>query len=278
MDLKSGTALNLLECAASQLIDDPAHWPAAGKLRLIGFKYKSIAGSEMNANERLRWLRLQYPLPKKLPFSLQPYRQLAGVLREHGLDDDARAILMGMEDDRRKHAGLSRRQKALSCGHKAILGYGQKPFQALWWLGGLWLLGLLVFGGAYQHGRLAPAQREAFNDFVPAHAAPAYYEKFCAPVYSLDVILPLVNLGQRDAWRPLASSETALSPPTSDPDWRAVICGTRSSRALSWLARYTFVIPALERVPRLFHWFLIIAGWFLASMFALGITGLVRRE
>jgi hypothetical protein len=273
MTLDSRTGLSLLECSAARLVDDAAHWPRPGKLRLAGFKYGSIAATVMQAGKRLEWLRLQYPLAEDMQFSLQPYRHLAGILRAHGLDDDASKVLIAMEDDRSKYAGLSKWEKFLSCILQVTVGYGYRPFWAVRWLFLLWVLGWLAFASLYQSGRLVPAQKEAFAEFRSGHAPPPYYETFCAPIYSADVVLPLVNLGQRDAWRPLSPLEAGSGTPAQASGISSILCGGRLTSRLPW-----FITNAVGHIARPVHWFLILAGWFFATMFALGITGLVRRD
>jgi hypothetical protein len=273
MKLDSGTSLDLLDCSAGQLMDDAGHWPQPGKLRLSGFKYGSITVSVMQARARLDWLRRQYPLREDLQFSLQPYRHLAGVLDAHGLDADARTIRIAMEDDRRKYAGLSRWEKSLSRMLQVTVGYGYKPFLAVIWLLAFWLVGWFVFAGLYQSGRLVPAQKDAFDVFRILHAPPTYYESFCAPVYSADAVLPFVNLGQRDAWRPLSPSEASPGSPSQGAGISSILC---SGRLLSDLPHT--VTNLFARLARPFHWLLILMGWFFATMFALGVSGLVRRD
>jgi hypothetical protein len=67
------------------------------------------------------------------------------------------------------------------------VGYGYRPWQA-----GLWLLAL-VASGSY-----------VFGDAYPSHMAPKTPATgaFHPIAYALDVLVPIINLGQRDAWQP----------------------------------------------------------------------------
>jgi hypothetical protein len=58
-----------------------------------------------------------------------------------------------------------------------LVGYGYRP-----WLAGLWILVLLAAG-------------TVFSAVTPPPA-------FSAPAYTLDLLLPVVNLGQEAAWNP----------------------------------------------------------------------------
>jgi hypothetical protein len=66
-----------------------------------------------------------------------------------------------------------------------LVGYGYRP-----WLAGLWLLGLLSAGTAY------------FSANHPRPAALPQNMSFNAFGYTLDLILPVVNLGQQNSWNP----------------------------------------------------------------------------
>jgi len=67
------------------------------------------------------------------------------------------------------------------------VGYGYRTWQAGVWLLALMLVGSGVFASAY-----------------PAHmiAARPHPMPFSAPIYALDVLLPIINLGQQDSWQP----------------------------------------------------------------------------
>jgi hypothetical protein len=52
------------------------------------------------------------------------------------------------------------------------------------------------------------------------------------------------------------------------------LCGGRFP---TWVER-PLAASHLASFPRVLHWILILVGWFFATMFALGVTGLVRRE
>lgn len=67
------------------------------------------------------------------------------------------------------------------------VGYGYRYWLAGVWLGVLLVLGSLVFASAY------PAHM---------HRAAAVVPSFQPVIYALDVLLPIVNLGQQQAWVP----------------------------------------------------------------------------
>jgi hypothetical protein len=67
------------------------------------------------------------------------------------------------------------------------VGYGYRT-----WLAGLWLVGLLTIGSV------------AFTSFYPTHMRPAaqMVPAFQPVAYTLDILLPIVDLGQEKAWQP----------------------------------------------------------------------------
>jgi hypothetical protein len=71
-----------------------------------------------------------------------------------------------------------------------LVGHGYRP-----WLAGLWILVLLAAGTVY----VAATPPSAAREDPPA---------FSAPAYTLDLLLPVVNLGQETAWSPHGPGQT----------------------------------------------------------------------
>jgi hypothetical protein len=69
----------------------------------------------------------------------------------------------------------------------ATVGYGYRTWLAGIWLAALVALGDWIFTGAYPAHMTATTSRPA-----PFHAA----------VYALDLLLPVVGLGEKSAWQP----------------------------------------------------------------------------
>ncbi|HSM30723.1 MAG TPA: hypothetical protein VK854_08480, partial [Woeseiaceae bacterium] len=71
-------------------------WPAPGFLDLEGATYERIrhVGGGDLTGKRIAWLRRQFPdgVPTQASFRPQPYEQLSGVLRQHGLAREANSI------------------------------------------------------------------------------------------------------------------------------------------------------------------------------------------
>ena len=88
--------LNLTGVTTVNFFDDERSWPAEGNLKLDGFVYGEFFGGTRDAGQRINWIRRQ----GAANFKMQPYEQLAKVLRKDGDDEGARTVLITMEDDR----------------------------------------------------------------------------------------------------------------------------------------------------------------------------------
>jgi hypothetical protein len=164
------------------LSDDPSSWP--GKAELRGFEYDALyEKSPVSAHQRLELLSRD-----TAGYSPQPYEQLAAVYRRAGRDQDVRTVAIAKERARRKTLTLP--GKLWSLLLDVLVGYGYRT-----WKAGLAVLGLLVLGAgifAAAHPQKMALAKKA-GDPLPA---------FQPWAYSLDVLLPVVNLHQEEFWIP----------------------------------------------------------------------------
>lgn len=175
-------SIDLTDAQVRRYVDHRGTWPQ--KLRLGGFTYSAIeAEPPITIKKRLEWLA------RNAGGLSQPYEQLAGVCRRAGRDDDARRV--AIEQQRQRRRRLNRRN-VLGRGWSILLGwtvgYGYRTGRAALWLTGLLIAGSFLFQAAYERHQL-----------TAAHAGKEQpdFDRF---IYTLDVILPVVNLHQRDAW------------------------------------------------------------------------------
>ena len=167
-------AVDLTNAKATRFTDDQGTWPRTLVLR--GFTYGTLENDQLSVRSRLSWLARQPsgPVP-------QTYDQLAAAYRRAGQEEAVRKVAVAKQWHNR-HA-----LNPLNWLWYATVGYGYRP-----WLAGIWLmllisLGTWIFGGAY------PAHMVATQPHPPA------FNQFA---YTLDVLLPIVDLGQKSAWRP----------------------------------------------------------------------------
>ena len=251
----SQAQLNLIDAEVDTLVDDQPSWPVIGNLWLDGFVHRRISGNApKDAKSRLDWLSRQRS------FTPQPYRHLAKVLRDEGDDSGARRVLYEMELRRRNKEDRNLFKSFWSAILRRTIGYGYYPGNALAWLVLIVLLGWPLFRGAYFSWNMTPNDKDAYLCFHQKdHSLPANYEHFCASIYSLEKTFPLVKLGQVDRWQP----DPSPRPPDGVTATRLHRLGRSliSPSFLTWFGRGQTVL-----------------GWILATLFAAGVTGVVRKQ
>ena len=168
--------LDLTDATTSSYHDDLASWPQ--KIRLDGFVYDTIEGP--TAKKRLEWLRRN-----EKPYSPQIYEQLAAVYHRAGDDESVRRILIAKQRRRSTEGSLA--SKVWGFLLDWTVGYGYRTWLALVWLAGLLVLGTVLFGSVYR------------DELTPAYK-PDVQPPFQPFLYTLDLLLPVVNLHVRDAW------------------------------------------------------------------------------
>ena len=266
--------VNLTGALTSTLADDLGNWPE--RYTLTGFTYERFAAVRSDRSAlawdgaaRRGWLRRQQE------FDAGAYEQAARVFRQHGYQREAEDLLIAQRRDAARavarHPGTSRFGSALHHARSALfgwtVGYGYRPGRVLWMLAVL-LVAVTVTvllpdaqatfratdpaGNVYATtGRLvtvaAPdgvTNAESFA--VPAARAPAsdpcgdgQVRCFNPVFYAVDTVIPLVTLGQRNAWYPNRAAP-----------WGAAVD--------TWLNLATLL------------------GWALSSIFLLSFTRLAR--
>lgn len=202
------TKLNLQYAKVSMFEDDSCSWPEAENLILEGLTYEAIQGEKLRFQsatgplrkaiywlsrllgdtrrfERLDWLQRQ---PKDR-FSLQPFEQLAAVLRQNGQEAEARAVSIAKQECRRKFGRLGLFGWIRSILSRWLIGHGYRTSLILMYAAVFVVVGALLFGNFC--AELAPTKKveeipTAFNPFV----------------YSLDTFIPVINLRQKEYWVP----------------------------------------------------------------------------
>jgi hypothetical protein len=111
------------------------------------------------------------------------------VFRQAGNDQAAHTVVVAKQQARRAHARrwwVRAPSRAWSFVLRWTIGYGYRPALALPYLAGLFVIGWVVFDHAYPT-ELRPAKSGSEQpEFNPAR-------------YTLDLLLPVANLHQREA-------------------------------------------------------------------------------
>lgn len=185
------------------LVDDETSWPkkSHGKLNLVGFEYSLFAGGQapITAEKRLKWIRLQDPKY----FSLQPYEQLAKVFRQMGHESDAREVQIAKNYDLYRFGKLSWHSRRWNEFLDFTVGYGYQPLRALLLLAFIAFVGMDVF---LIPANMQPAKDRAFmnENYETRQELPKYYPEYNPLVYSLDTLIPVLDLHQEEYWIPKA--------------------------------------------------------------------------
>jgi hypothetical protein len=176
-------AVDLSHGRIGLLRDDPRNWPA--QLSLDGLTYEMLE-PRLPARQRQPWLARDPRGDQS-----QPYEQLAAHYTAIGEPGQARAVLYARE--RLQRQSMRPLARAWSTLQDVTVGYGFQPWRALAWLALLLAAGSITFA-------LAPPPP------LQAGATPHFNPFF----YTLDLLLPVVNLGQKGAFNP-AGAEQWLS-------------------------------------------------------------------
>ena len=156
-------------------------------LRLSGFVYQSLGPGSDHCEARLDWLR--YAADGYVP---QGYDQLAAVFRRAGREEDARRVAIAKQ--RRRRSDLPVAAKTASYLLDVAVGYGYRTWRAVYALLAIVLIGWGVFAAAFP---------EHLRATRPAGQLPPFHPW----LYSIDAVLPVINLGQESAWTPTGAAQ-----------------------------------------------------------------------
>ncbi|MFK7608346.1 MULTISPECIES: membrane-associated oxidoreductase [unclassified Pseudomonas] len=223
-------------------------------------------------------------------FVPQPWLQLKTVLENMGRAEDAREIGIEYERHRSKcgQIGLAPQSwdvfsklinrvvaKALHGLYGILISYGYRPILLMPWFLGVWILTTAFYWYAANQGAVfAPSDPLIFqNDAYAAcrppsvgpsqpgtgnwylcDALPQEYTGFSPIAFSLDLLLPLVDLHQEKDWAPLIETPKA----------------NVKDELLGFFS--------LKRAVRFVMWFEILAGWGFSLLFVVIVSGLARAK
>ena len=270
--------LNFANAHTSVLCDDEGSWPSGWRVDLEGLTYDTIIGGPLDAKSRLAWLHNVSNWNGT--FTPQPYTQLAKILRDMGHDNDARQVLekrdaLLLKSYRKNLRKLSETTKNITVSHLAtkslaaahwlfvdklmgtLTGYGHQPFRSLRFL--FLLIGLAAIQShmAWTFGGFAPNsaviqvsddwkalshKENAAEEWSAKTQAGRDWETFQAIAYATDLVIPIINIGQTDAWAPSTTRGAA-------------------GYHMWWLS-----------------WVFTIVGWIVTALGAAAITGVIRRD
>jgi hypothetical protein len=175
--------VDLTHARTRVLVDAEAVWPQS--IGLWNFVYEVLhENPKVDVASRLTWLERD---PRG--YAPQLYQRLAVVYREAGRDEDARRVAIAKQ--RRRRHTLNWPSRVWNSLLWWTVGYGYRTWQAGLWLLGFLAVGAAIFGAA--HPDAMTVAKKTAGDTIPV---------FQPWIYSLDVLLPVVNLHQEEFWIP----------------------------------------------------------------------------
>jgi hypothetical protein len=280
---------DLSHASIDTLCDETENW--SEKINLNGFIYNSIGNrSPIDSSTRIKWLEKQICEPKIIisaesNFYPQPWQQIRKVLREMGHREEARKISVALEKKLRETGRYRNTARIAHIGYGLLTGYGYRPMRLIAWMVMVWVMSAAFywFSALPPHNVFAPSNPLVFQN--PTHAfcdpesdiakaeqskpeaernpaagnwylcenLPQEYTGFSPLAYSLDVILPLVDLQQQKDWGPMIPTPLA-------------------SR---WREGFAF---SMGHITRLVIWFETLFGWLASLLLVAIVSGLTKRR
>ena len=168
---------------------------------------------------RRRWLELQYvspPTPDQ--FKPQPYEQLARTLRAMGHSEAADEIAIAKRDQSTRCKSERKWSRFISHFMRTVAGHGYRPIRALAWTSAYAAVGAVAITAALAAGWIEfkpvglPPESTVY-EFPWVRVDNTHRLRFSAPIrppelgcpsanaplYALDIIIPVVELGQHEA-------------------------------------------------------------------------------
>jgi hypothetical protein len=221
--------ISLRHARCASLADNENFWHATGRTDVEDFRYEALATpvglkDDRRVRVRLDWLRHAL----RETYRPGPYDQLAAVFRATGNEEHASTVLM--EKQRLRYAALAEgsfwalRPLVLlwSWLQRSMVGYGYRSMRALGWLVVCLAIGTAWF---WRHPlvEINVADHQLWNPVL----------------YTIDLLVPIVDFGNKGRWRPAFGPEA----------WQS-----------QWLSAA-----------------LIATGWLLATTVAAGLTRMLKR-
>lgn len=261
MDMKAPVvgAMSLNHASVDSLVADGSGWPKPSLLDIDGFRYRTL-GVYCPWKTLLEWIDRQ----PSGQFTPQPYEQAMKVYREAGHIADAREMGIAKMEAYRKHGDLSYAERVWLWIAGPLIKYGYKPWRALYYALGVFAASVFVFAYAFDAGHMEPSKERVYLHecyqlekpsqpcagwerparwwvLASPYRLPVDYPAFNPITYSLDTIIPIVDLHQESYWLPRDTKP-----------WGGVF--------------------------RAWHWLHIGLGWMLTTLFVTGLTGIVKKD
>jgi len=259
-------------------------------LRLDGLTYDRFGErTDVVAPARIAFLHLQTEADLGKAFKPQPWMQMVKVLRDTGHAEAAREVAIEYEHQKREAGTIaSWPGKFLHWLYGLLVGYGHRPMRLFKITFSMWLIFGAIYFTAAELGVMAPTNPRVFDE--PKHElcrpenggnwticakAPYEYTTFNPWIYSLDLMLPFVDLQQDRDWAPMMTRPCAMTKSI----WVTDICWQSATVARakgdSFVARPAYWISGT--IVAAVMWFEILFGWAASLLLAAVLSGLAKK-
>jgi hypothetical protein len=172
-----------------------------------------------------------FRLDKIEKYSPDPYRQLANVYRMKGREADATKVAIARQKRLRKEGGLSKRSKLWNWFLQVTTGYGYELHRPLVLLAVFAVIGAVIFAWARSAGLMYATSSATNPPSIKATSCTSGYLCFQPIVYSLQLLVPVVDLQETSRWLP--DTSTILGRLVMLYTWIAIVIGWAASAALA---------------------------------------------
>lgn len=176
--------------------DNEEMWQAAGGIDLDDFRYENFSESvEITDREEVRRRLDQLRTALREHYQPGPYDQLASVFRDKGVEEHAVTVLAAKQRHRYQAMAAASRLRGFpvrlwSQLQRVTVNYGYRPQRAAGWLV-LFAAAGTVWFSFHPQDRLDKDQNPEWDPFL----------------YTVDQLVPIVNLGQDEMWRSAGCSQ-----------------------------------------------------------------------
>jgi hypothetical protein len=236
-------------------------------LDLDGCTYNGFTGSmssstRMDWRTRLSWLKTQIPEYLSSEFLPQPFTQCAEVMRSMGDLHGSRMVLLERERLRLRSPKVHLWERFTGRLLGLVAGHGYKSYYALYWALAVWLIGGVIFSVADRLGQMRPASEHVLVDdsYRRTGEIPKDYEPLKPFLYSADILLPIVDIGQEKFWLPRDAGERPTNAATAFP---------HAPRWVAYMLNWLFG----GWIQKSYYYFEIAMGWVLVSIAIAGFSG-----
>ncbi len=228
------------------------------------------------------WLKKQRDVDDITKFKPGPWVVLINALKEMGHYESAKEVGVAFQEQKRICGQFGKITSANWWVHfiyGAFSGYGYFPLRVIKYVAAMWVLSALIYAKAASDGIFAPSNPLIFNNPKYEHCSPGYkiknadvgkyssfnnwylckelpgeFTTFSPTMYSLNLILPVVDLQQGHDWAPFVGE-------ISDD---IVLHFFRNGM-------YNYFI-------RGWIWVEILFGWISSSILIVALSGLVKND